>query len=164
MFALHSYLSNLRQQYDLNSIPTIFVANKSDLDLAVQRHEVQPDVYCRRLRLSPPVAVSWRHAGELWTHVCSAAMTREYVVASRSDVRGLTAFLSANHYLPVDAEKIATTRLRRIVYFSTASVIGLVSIGWLYRTVIFTRVHSGAFTIWSRLSSMMGSFSRGGEP
>ncbi|KAI0345973.1 mitochondrial Rho 1 [Trametopsis cervina] len=53
-----SYISNLRQQYSLDHIPTLFVATKSDLDLALQRHEVQPDVYCRRLQLQVPVAVS----------------------------------------------------------------------------------------------------------
>lgn len=53
-----SYISNLRQQYSLDHIPSIFVATKSDLDLAQQRHEVQPDVYCRRLGLPAPLAVS----------------------------------------------------------------------------------------------------------
>ncbi|KAF5372263.1 hypothetical protein D9757_009626 [Collybiopsis confluens] len=51
-----SYISNLRQQYSLDHIPTLFVATKSDLDLAQQRHEVQPDVYCRRLGLQVPVS------------------------------------------------------------------------------------------------------------
>ncbi|KAJ2919163.1 hypothetical protein MD484_g1246, partial [Candolleomyces efflorescens] len=51
-----SYISNLRQQYNLDHIPTLFVATKSDLDLAMQRHEVQPDVYCRRLGLQVPVS------------------------------------------------------------------------------------------------------------
>lgn len=53
-----SYISNLRQQYNLDHIPSIFVATKFDLDLAQQRHEVQPDVYCRRLNLPAPLAVS----------------------------------------------------------------------------------------------------------
>jgi Ras family protein T1 len=64
-----SYISNLRvsnrldiadiqQQYSLDHIPAVFVATKSDLDLAQQRHEVQPDVYCRRLGLPAPLAVS----------------------------------------------------------------------------------------------------------
>lgn len=48
----------MQQQYSLDQIPTLFVATKSDLDLALQRHEVQPDVYCRRLGLQVPVAVS----------------------------------------------------------------------------------------------------------
>lgn len=53
-----SYISNLRQQYSLDHIPSLFIATKSDLDLAQQRHEVQPDVYCRRLGLPAPLAVS----------------------------------------------------------------------------------------------------------
>lgn len=50
-----SYISNLRQQFPaLASLPTLFVATKCDLDLAQQRHEVQPDVYCRKLGLRIP--------------------------------------------------------------------------------------------------------------
>lgn len=53
-----SYISNVRQKYaaTLGSLPTLVVANKADLDEAQQRHEVQPDVYCRKLgieRFSP---------------------------------------------------------------------------------------------------------------
>ncbi|WFD25995.1 ERMES complex Ca(2+)-binding regulatory GTPase gem1 [Malassezia nana] len=50
-----SYISNLRQQYPyLAHFPSLFVATKSDLDLARQRHEVQPDMYCRKLGLNVP--------------------------------------------------------------------------------------------------------------
>ncbi|GAA5913928.1 hypothetical protein JCM6882_004399, partial [Rhodosporidiobolus microsporus] len=59
-----SYISNLRQQYKLDDIPSLFVATKSDLDLAQQRHEVQPDTYCRKLSVRVPLAVSVRR-GEL---------------------------------------------------------------------------------------------------
>ncbi|GAA6013466.1 hypothetical protein JCM10207_008859 [Rhodosporidiobolus poonsookiae] len=59
-----SYISNLRQQYKLDDIPSLFVATKSDLDLAQQRHEVQPDTYCRKLSLRVPLAVSVKR-GEL---------------------------------------------------------------------------------------------------
>ncbi|GAA5995100.1 hypothetical protein JCM5350_003269 [Sporobolomyces pararoseus] len=59
-----SYISNLRQQYKLDDIPSIFVATKSDLDLAQQRHEVQPDTYCRKLQIRVPVSVSVKR-GEL---------------------------------------------------------------------------------------------------
>lgn len=84
-----SYISNLRQQYKgVHQIPCLFVATKSDLDLAQQvgrayeppfppsslltrptalsqqRHEVQPDVYCKRLGLPVPISVSVR-LGEL---------------------------------------------------------------------------------------------------
>lgn len=63
-----SYISNLRQQFAaLSALPSLFVATKCDLDLAQQRHEVQPDVYCRKLGLSiphlgaGPLNVSARH-------------------------------------------------------------------------------------------------------
>ncbi|GAA5830167.1 hypothetical protein JCM11251_006904 [Rhodosporidiobolus azoricus] len=59
-----SYISNLRQQYKLDDVPSLFVATKSDLDLAQQRHEVQPDTYCRKLSVRVPLAVSVRR-GEL---------------------------------------------------------------------------------------------------
>ncbi|KDN47152.1 mitochondrial Rho GTPase 1 [Tilletiaria anomala UBC 951] len=58
-----SHISNLRQKhssstlsygYLLSGIPCLFVATKADLDLAVQRHEVQPDVYCRKLGIAIP--------------------------------------------------------------------------------------------------------------
>jgi len=71
-----SYISNLRQQYSLNHIPTLFVATKSDLDLAQQRHEVQPDVYCRRLNLRVPVAVSVKDGqmADLFHVICGVAL------------------------------------------------------------------------------------------
>lgn len=107
-----SYISNLRvsapstvdwscsltlgkQQYSLDHIPTLFVATKSDLDLAQQvcslfmlakrlcdvnyshqRHEVQPDVYCRRLSLQVPVAVSVKtdQTADVFHAICSVAM------------------------------------------------------------------------------------------
>ncbi len=59
-FLIHRSTDGLQQQYSLDHIPAIFVATKSDLDLAQQRHEVQPDVYSRRLGLPAPMAVSAR--------------------------------------------------------------------------------------------------------
>ncbi|PKI84579.1 ERMES complex Ca(2+)-binding regulatory GTPase gem1 [Malassezia vespertilionis] len=50
-----SYITNLRQQFPhLSTLPSLFVATKADLDLVQQRHEVQPDVYCRKLGLRIP--------------------------------------------------------------------------------------------------------------
>lgn len=56
-----SYISNLRQHFSsgaasrssnsLVNLPCLFVATKTDQDLAQQRHEVQPDVYCKKLGL-----------------------------------------------------------------------------------------------------------------
>lgn len=71
-----SYISNLRQQYNLDHIPSIFVATKSDLDLAQQRHEVQPDVYCRRLNVPAPMAVSAQSGTlpNLWVAITRVAL------------------------------------------------------------------------------------------
>jgi len=84
-----------KQQYSLDHIPTLFVATKSDLDLAQQvgssfilakrlcnvnhsnqRHEVQPDVYCRRLSLQVPVAVSVKtgQTADVFHAICNVAM------------------------------------------------------------------------------------------
>ena len=85
-----------QQQYSLDHIPTLFVATKSDLDLAlqvrsqfstvrqntydnvagVQRHEVQPDVYCRRLSLQVPIAVSVKtgQTADVFHAICRVAM------------------------------------------------------------------------------------------
>ncbi|KAI9609101.1 hypothetical protein KEM48_003021 [Puccinia striiformis f. sp. tritici PST-130] len=70
-----SYISNLRQQFKVDHVPTLFVASKADLDLAQQRHEVQPDVYCRKLSLRVPVAVSMKtdQNADLWPIVCDIA-------------------------------------------------------------------------------------------
>ncbi|WVQ94781.1 mitochondrial Rho GTPase 1 [Kwoniella sp. CBS 9459] len=86
-----SYISNLRQQYSLDHIPAIFVATKSDLDLAQQRHEVQPDVYCRRLGLPAPMAVSARMGPmtNLWV-----AITRVALNPTTSLARGPSSALS----------------------------------------------------------------------
>ncbi|WWD20979.1 mitochondrial Rho GTPase 1 [Kwoniella shandongensis] len=86
-----SYISNLRQQYSLDHIPAIFVATKSDLDLAQQRHEVQPDVYCRRLGLTAPMAVSARSGplSNLWI-----AITRVALNPTTSLARGPSSSLS----------------------------------------------------------------------
>lgn len=86
-------LPELKQQYSLDHIPTLFVATKSDLDLALQvslchfiyiyasqiqsqRHEVQPDVYCRRLGLQVPVAVSVKtgQTADVFHAICNIAM------------------------------------------------------------------------------------------
>ncbi|ORX72947.1 mitochondrial Rho GTPase [Linderina pennispora] len=57
-----SYLTNLRKNYALDSLPTIFVATKSDLDYVEQRSEQPPDIYCRELKLTAPVYVSVRES------------------------------------------------------------------------------------------------------
>ncbi|KAI8093282.1 EF hand associated-domain-containing protein [Halteromyces radiatus] len=52
------YLANLREKYKLDHVPVVFVATKCELDLVTQRYEVQPDIYCRQLKLAVPLNVS----------------------------------------------------------------------------------------------------------
>ncbi|KAJ1784120.1 ERMES complex Ca(2+)-binding regulatory GTPase gem1, partial [Coemansia sp. RSA 1938] len=56
--ASFAYLTDLRRNYSLDSLPTMFVATKSDLDYVEQRCDVPPDIYCRELMLNAPVHVS----------------------------------------------------------------------------------------------------------
>ncbi|KAF8527453.1 P-loop containing nucleoside triphosphate hydrolase protein [Hysterangium stoloniferum] len=117
-----SYISNLRQQYSLDHIPTLFVATKSDLDLAQQRHEVQPDVYCRRLSLQVPVAVSVRTSqmANVFNAICDIAM---HPYASTA--------------IPGGADRAsAAGRLR--MYFTVSALVGGFAAGllFMYRSLI----------------------------
>ncbi|KAF8895366.1 EF hand associated-domain-containing protein [Infundibulicybe gibba] len=95
-----SYISNLRQQYSPDHIPTLFVATKSDLDLALQRHEVQPDVYCRRLGLQVPVAVSVKagQTADVFHAICSIAMNPHTAIPGGAD-RAMTATAKLRMYV-----------------------------------------------------------------
>lgn len=46
------------------------------IDFGYQRHEVQPDVYCRRLGLQVPVAVSVKdgQTADVFHAICSIAL------------------------------------------------------------------------------------------
>ncbi|WWC73306.1 mitochondrial Rho GTPase 1 [Kwoniella pini CBS 10737] len=108
-----SYISNLRQQYSLDHIPAIFVATKSDLDLAQQRHEVQPDSYCRRLGLSAPMAVSARLGPmtNLWV-----AITRVALNPTISLARGPSSTMSpAQRVRMIASVTLATTTFTAVV-------------------------------------------------
>jgi len=99
-----SYISNLRQQYNLDHIPTLFVATKSDLDLALQRHEVQPDLYCRRLGLQVPVAVSVKigQTADVFHAICKIAMNPHSSIPGGAD-RAMTAATRLRTYITVSA-------------------------------------------------------------
>ncbi|KNZ81578.1 Mitochondrial Rho GTPase 1 [Termitomyces sp. J132] len=107
-----SYISNLRQQYSLDHIPTLFVATKSDLDLALQRHEVQPDVYCRRLGLQVPVAVSVKtsQTADVFHAICDIAMNpcvhhcHRYSAIPGGADRAMTAAARLRMYVTLTAE------------------------------------------------------------
>lgn len=57
-------------------MPSVFVATKSDSDLVLQRHEVQPDVYCRNLGLAAPISISVksRQMADLFNILTAVAM------------------------------------------------------------------------------------------
>ncbi|KAI0304488.1 P-loop containing nucleoside triphosphate hydrolase protein [Multifurca ochricompacta] len=128
-----SYISNLRQQYSLDHVPTLFVATKSDLDLAQQRHEVQPDVYCRRLSLQVPVAVSVKtgQTADVFHAICSVAM-------------------HPNSSIPggVDRSLSPAARLRTYIFFS--ALVGGLSAGVLvaYRTFLRPGTFAGQWVGW----------------
>ncbi|PVU94442.1 hypothetical protein BB561_002543 [Smittium simulii] len=52
------YLLDLRSHYDLNGLPTMFIATKSDLDTIAQSSTIQPDIYCKSLKLPAPIFIS----------------------------------------------------------------------------------------------------------
>ncbi|KAG1469580.1 hypothetical protein G6F56_003178 [Rhizopus delemar] len=52
------YLASLRKQYKIDHLATVLVATKCELDLVMQRYEVQPDIYCRNFGLNVPLNVS----------------------------------------------------------------------------------------------------------
>ncbi|KAI8370546.1 EF hand associated-domain-containing protein [Radiomyces spectabilis] len=52
------YVASLREKYKIDHLPIVFIATKCELDLVTQRYEVQPDVYCRNIRLAVPLSVS----------------------------------------------------------------------------------------------------------
>ncbi|KAK0504080.1 P-loop containing nucleoside triphosphate hydrolase protein [Armillaria luteobubalina] len=99
-----SYISNLRQQYSLDHIPTLFVATKSDLDLAQQRHEVQPDVYCRRLGLQVPVSVSVKtgQIADVYHAVCGIGMNPYKSIPGGAD-RALSSTARLRWYVTLTA-------------------------------------------------------------
>ncbi|KAK1922388.1 P-loop containing nucleoside triphosphate hydrolase protein [Papiliotrema laurentii] len=135
-----SYISNLRQQYSLDHIPAIFVATKSDLDLAQQRHEVQPDVYCRRLGLPAPMAVSARTMplNNLWI-----AITRVALNPTSSIIRGPSSSLSP-------AQRI---RLIAAITIGASSLTAIIGVWMRYQGYTFR----GLWAWFGRTSGLFGS-------
>ncbi|WFD34054.1 ERMES complex Ca(2+)-binding regulatory GTPase gem1 [Malassezia cuniculi] len=137
-----SYVSNLRQQFPfLATLPSLFVATKSDLDLAQQRHEVQPDVYCRKLGLRIPrigsgplsVSVQLNQVAELYSIILSIATDPRGAVpqtstALRERARWRVAALTLCTLLGVTSLSFGIWRLIR----PSGPSVGLgVRLGWL---------------------------------
>ncbi|WFC95153.1 ERMES complex Ca(2+)-binding regulatory GTPase gem1 [Malassezia brasiliensis] len=116
-----SYVSNLRQQFPaLAHFPTLFVATKCDLDLAQQRHEVQPDVYCRKLGLHIP------HLGTGPLNVSAAlgqlAELDSLIVSIAADPRGA---------VPVSSTSLSYARMRwRMGAYVAIALFGATGAAW----------------------------------
>ena len=116
-----SYVSNLRQQFPaLAHFPTLFVATKCDLDLAQQRHEVQPDVYCRKLGLHIP------HLGAGPLNVSAAlgqlAELDSLIVSIAADPRGA---------VPVSSNSLSYARMRwRMGAYVAIALFGATGAAW----------------------------------
>jgi Ras family protein T1 len=71
-----THILDLRKRYPaLNSLPSVYVALKADRDRAVQRTEVQPDVYCEELKMAKPlhVSVTWTSINDFFVHLAESA-------------------------------------------------------------------------------------------
>lgn len=71
-----AYILDLKNRYPgLASLPSVYAAMKADRDRAVQRTEVQPDVYCEQLKMAKPlhVSVNWTSITEFFVHLAECA-------------------------------------------------------------------------------------------
>jgi Ras family protein T1 len=67
-----AHVAELRAKYpNLDSMPSVYVALKADLDKAMQRQDVQPDEYCADKGMAAPlhVSVRWNSIQELFAQV-----------------------------------------------------------------------------------------------
>ncbi|PWZ02167.1 mitochondrial Rho GTPase 1 [Testicularia cyperi] len=154
-----SYISNLRQQYPLlQSMPSLFVATKADLDLAQQRHEVQPDTYCRKLGLKIPglgagplnVSIRDGQIADLYGLICGIAVDPKGAVQGGNDRSALTFGTSRWQFWGYIAVVVlggggAVWVCARILKVPVGSVVG------------FGNSNGGSSAWWSRPSSGVGS-------
>ncbi|KAH9827798.1 mitochondrial Rho GTPase 1-like [Teratosphaeria destructans] len=71
-----AHILELRRKYPaLHALPSVYTALKADRDRAVQRTEVQPDVYCEELKLGKPlhVSVNWGSISDFFVHLAESA-------------------------------------------------------------------------------------------
>ncbi|KXT04703.1 hypothetical protein AC578_2072 [Pseudocercospora eumusae] len=71
-----AHILEMRKRYPaLIALPSVYAALKADQDRAVQRTEVQPDMYCEQLKMAKPlhVSVNWRSIGEFFVHLAECA-------------------------------------------------------------------------------------------
>ncbi|PWN41181.1 hypothetical protein IE81DRAFT_303993 [Ceraceosorus guamensis] len=124
-----SYISNLRQRYPtLTQCPSLFIATKADLDLAQQRHEVQPHVYCSKLGLKIPglgngagplnISIRTGEVADLFQVVCATALNPRGAIPGGDNSTGALGF--------------GGTKTRWAFYFSVVLIGGGLS-AWMLR-------------------------------
>jgi len=71
-----AHIQSLRSRYkSLDDLPSVYTALKADTDRAVQRTEVQPDIYCEDRKMPKPlhVSVRWKSIGEFFVQLAECA-------------------------------------------------------------------------------------------
>lgn len=71
-----AHIQSIRSRYkSLDDLPSVYAALKADADRAVQRTEVQPDIYCEELKMPKPLhmSVRWKSIGEFFVQLAECA-------------------------------------------------------------------------------------------
>ncbi len=94
-------------------IPSIFIATKSDLDCVSQRHAVQPDEYCKSLRLPAPIAISSKDAilADVFQAILAAAVDPSTAVPPSFTNKYLGRILAATAAVGVASLTVAALAL-----------------------------------------------------
>jgi len=95
----------------------LFIATKADLDLAQQRHEVQPDIYCQKLGLNIPslsttnstgsnnfsgpisISIKYNQTADLYSVICSIALDPRGAIIGENDRSALSYANSRGRFL-----------------------------------------------------------------
>lgn len=84
-----AHVLDIQKQYPaVRNLPSIYTALKADKDRAVQRTEIQPDVFCEELKMSKPlhVSVTWGSASEFFVHLAESATFPSQAFAKEEEV------------------------------------------------------------------------------
>ena len=116
---------------------------------SLQRHEVQPDVYCRRLGLQVPVAVSVKEGqtADVFHAICSIALNPCVICVICLKEIHLTVIHSSSA-VPGNADRALTPAARFKNFMTWSAVLGGLAAGvmMVYRTLVRP---GSAFANWS---------------
>ncbi|KAL2044826.1 hypothetical protein N7G274_002601 [Stereocaulon virgatum] len=86
-----AYIPSLRSQHaQLDTMPSLYVALKADMDKSTQRGDVQPEEYTIGLGMQKPlhVSVTWGSISELFVQVAEAALWPDRALPARREGEG----------------------------------------------------------------------------